>query len=933
MTNSKMEDIIENTQGVIHMNVQSSDNAYYNNEEHLAKERQDKISNLIKQKKSWITYIILAFIVWMGYFIRTRNIPLLKDVTTGDWTLGPDLDPFLFLRWAKEIVENGSLAAVDTLRNVPLGYNTAGEAKLLSYLMVWFHKILDILSLSDSVTYSSIIFPAFMFALTIIAFFLFARKIFYRETKFVRNLIALIATALFTVVPSLLPRTIAGIPEKESAAFFFMFIAFYFFMSAFTARNPKKGLLFGVLAGIATGAMALIWGGVTFVFLSISAAVFFAFLLGKINKQKFYIFTAWVFSSLAVMMPFSTRYTVSSLISSTSTGMALGVFFILLVDYILFKKRIINVREKIKWKLPNQIISLIIAVIILTILTSIFINVSFVPDKVIGTVQRMVHPVDVSRFGLTVAENRQPFFISDWKNNFGPQRFGIPLFFWMFFAGSIVLFNLMIEKLNSREKLILTFSYFILLMALIFSKYKDNTGLDGDTMLSLIVYFGGFIFFIGVFAHYYFKRYKQGDFSVFREFNFGYILYFVMLTMTIVGARAAVRLIMVLAAVSPVAIAFLTVRSIQKYSKQKDDIMKFIYGALALIIIFALAFTFITYYRADVATASSFGLGPYQQQWQQAMSWVRDNTPTDAVFAHWWDYGYWIQSIGERATILDGGNAIVYWNHLMGRHVLTGPDERTALEFLYAHDGTHLLIDSTEIGKYTAYASIGADEDYDRMSWIPTLFLEDKQTQETSEGTAYFYAGGTGLDEDIIWNQDGKEILLPQGEAGLGGIILTIGNNGEVEQPIGIFVYNNQQYNIPLRKVYYNGELKEFDSGFDAGIFIFPRVDLSSGGASINPLGTLLYLSPRTVNSGIARYYLFEEKSDYFKLAHTESNFLVKTLRGQGAEVGEIVYANGFQGPIKIWEIDYPNDIELKEEFLEIDYPNRELYLAQEGRY
>jgi len=36
-----------------------------------------------------------------------------------------------------------------------------------------------------------------------------------------KNIIALIATAFFVVIPSLLPRTIAGIPEKESAAFFF----------------------------------------------------------------------------------------------------------------------------------------------------------------------------------------------------------------------------------------------------------------------------------------------------------------------------------------------------------------------------------------------------------------------------------------------------------------------------------------------------------------------------------------------------------------------------------------------------------------------------------------------------------------------------------------------------------------------------------------
>ena len=88
------------------------------------------------------------------------------------------------------------------------------------------------------------------------------------------------------------------------------------------------------------------------------------------------------------------------------------------------------------------------------------------------------------------------------------------------------------------------------------------------------------------------------------------------------------------------------------------------------------------YYNSDKITAENYAPGPYHWQWQNAMAWVRENTPIDSVFAHWWDYGYWIQSIGERSTILDGGNAIVYWDYLMGRYVLTEPDEKKALEIL-----------------------------------------------------------------------------------------------------------------------------------------------------------------------------------------------------------------------------------------------------------
>ncbi|MFM9874849.1 MAG: STT3 domain-containing protein [Nitrosarchaeum sp.] len=39
--------------------------------------------------------------------------------------------------------------------------------------------------------------------------------------------------------------------------------------------------------------------------------------------------------------------------------------------------------------------------------------------------------------------------------------------------------------------------------------------------------------------------------------------------------------------------------------------------------------------------------------WTESMDWIKNNTPKDAVIASWWDYGYWISTLGERATIND----------------------------------------------------------------------------------------------------------------------------------------------------------------------------------------------------------------------------------------------------------------------------------------
>ena len=312
-----------------------------------------------------VKYPILAIIIFIAVKIRTSNLYGLKDITTGTWTLGPDLDPFLFLRWAKNIVENGSLMAVDMMRYVPLGFETSGEYILHPYMIAWFHNVAQIFG-SESVTYSAIIYPVFFFVITIVAFFLLTRKIFLkRYGNKVAGSIALISAFFLTVIPSLLPRTIAGIPEKESAAFFFLFMAFYLFISAWQSENKywKYGL--AILAGIFTVGMALVWGGYIFIFLVIGPSIFISFILGKISKERAYVYGLWLVSSLLLMNLFSPAYNLRNLLSSITTGSAIGVFFIILLHPLLFKTNLKKYFEIGKLgKMPPQIITTVIAAII-----------------------------------------------------------------------------------------------------------------------------------------------------------------------------------------------------------------------------------------------------------------------------------------------------------------------------------------------------------------------------------------------------------------------------------------------------------------------------------------------------------------------------------------------------------------------------------------
>ena len=61
--------------------------------------------------------------------------------------------------------------------------------------------------------------------------------------------------------------------------------------------------------------------------------------------------------------------------------------------------------------------------------------------------------------------------------------------------------------------------------------------------------------------------------------------------------------------------------------------------------------------------------------WPSALKWIKDNTPKDSVVASWWDYGYWIQTLGERKTLAD--NATIDTDRIakIAQMLLSSPDE------------------------------------------------------------------------------------------------------------------------------------------------------------------------------------------------------------------------------------------------------------------
>lgn len=76
--------------------------------------------------------------------------------------------------------------------------------------------------------------------------------------------------------------------------------------------------------------------------------------------------------------------------------------------------------------------------------------------------------------------------------------------------------------------------------------------------------------------------------------------------------------------------------------------------------------------------------------WRNAMEWLNKNTPEDAVIASWWDYGYWITTLSERASLADNATLSTERIQKIAKTLLSSPDE--AWEMLQELDADYILI-------------------------------------------------------------------------------------------------------------------------------------------------------------------------------------------------------------------------------------------------
>jgi len=204
--------------------------------------------------------------------------------------------------------------------------------------------------------------------------------------------------------------------------------------------------------------------------------------------------------------------------------------------------------------------------------------------------------------------------------------------------------------------------------------------------------------------------------------------------------------------------------------------------------------------------------------WLDSMEWIKNNTPEDAVIAAWWDYGYWIQTKGDRASLADNSTLIDSIIKKIASAFLSTPDkswkildEMEADYFVIFVAGQRLGIDHGDQPLYSLQG--GGDES--KKQWFMRIAEEPL--------AKYLHADGIS-GTDYFWNETMLGKMIPFSP--LVYVNLSTNQQSETYQPglVPIYVKNikfEDESNNPLRLVYSSPSFDVDKGGKMIGVFIY----------------------------------------------------------------------------------------------------------------
>jgi dolichyl-diphosphooligosaccharide--protein glycosyltransferase len=503
----------------------------------------------------------------------------------------------------------------------------------------------------------------------------------------------LLAAAFMGIAPGYISRSVAGSYDNEAIAIFLLMFTFYLWIKALKLGSAY----WGALTALFYFYMVSAWGGYVFITNLIPLHAFVLVLMGRFSPRLYVSYCSWyALGTLASMqIPF-----VGFLPIRTSEHMAaLGIFGLLqLVAFVEF------VRQYVPSKQFQSLLQISILVIVAGGLSGL----------VLLTVSGVIAPWTGRFYSLWdtgYAKIHIPIIasVSEHQPTAWPAfYFDLNLLIWLFPAGVYMCFR------SLRDEHVFVVIYSI-----------------------MASYFAG-------------------------------VMVRLMLTLTpVVCVAAAVALSSILDTYLTIespdeSTAPQTTEEVSKNAKSNaasDGLRSTsgpwvgIYGfaskftiisaVTAYLLLFVLHCTWVTsnaYSSPSVVLASKLPDGSQHiiDDYREAYYWLRQNTPEDAKIMSWWDYGYQIGGMADRATLVDNNT----WNNT---HIATvgkamSSREEVSYPILRQHDVDYVLI---IFGGLLGYSG----DDINKFLWMVRI-AEGVWPEEVQEREFFTARGEYRVDEE-----------------------------------------------------------------------------------------------------------------------------------------------------------------------------------------
>jgi dolichyl-diphosphooligosaccharide---protein glycosyltransferase len=482
----------------------------------------------------------------------------------------------------------------------------------------------------------------------------------------VRNLsgttAGMFASLLFAFMPAIIQRGNLGWFKSEPLGLFLALLSVYLFLSSIKSRNIKRTILTAAGGGLILGLANSSWGGIQY--FSIPLGIFF-FLLPFLRKDSIFLYGIISFTLITLITAGAfPRPGISFVIGLPGIALIVGMIFAIVGTII---------RTKSSPAKANR--NLIAALGIFVLLTvSIFLVGAYQP----------------SSFRYLVAIN--PFLSSH---------------------------NPLVESV---------------------AEHSTPTVIDYFTDYSILLIFAGF----GVWVSFS----KRTDMTI-----FALIIGLTGLYVSATFARLMVYSSIAIVILASIGLYELTRSILQnrienqnkikerefrkniKEGKILPDVKPLVKISFVAMVVFLISIPLIDYNgliypknfnwisSADIPPSIVNGATGFRMQvedWEDAVNWIANNTPKDSVIASWWDYGYWITTLGNKTTLAD--NATINQTRIQTIAKMLMSEQETATQIAQDLKADYILVyivaDRHNGPNGNSFYTLGSGGDESKKQWF-----------------------------------------------------------------------------------------------------------------------------------------------------------------------------------------------------------------------